>query len=102
VAGPKSPTRISAKNAAIPSAFVAEPDLVAFYTLLTMKERDNVKIRILIGRLSAALLDKRYDKVVLVLDKLAIELLPLTIVKDPRAGAKKKSLDTLKRKYTML
>jgi hypothetical protein len=94
VAGPKSPTRISAKHAAIPAAFLDEPELVSFYKCLTMKERDQVQIRIYIGKLSAALIEKDNKKVISVLDKFE-----LNTSKDPRSASKKKAIESLKKRF---
>lgn len=94
VAGPKSPTRISAKHAAIPAAFLDEPELISFYKCLTMKERDQVQIRIYIGKLSAALIEKDNKKVVSILDKFE-----LNTSKDPRSASKKKAIESLKKRF---
>jgi len=99
VAGPRSPQRVSAKHAAIPSAFVADPEWTALYTAFSMREREAVNVRVLIGKLSAAVIEKRDSKIKSYLDKLSQEVVPSTILKDPRAGAKRKALETLKKRY---
>ena len=99
VAGPRSPTRVSARHAAVPSAFVADPQLEAFYSSLSMRERDAVRVRVLIGKLSAALITKSQEKILHCLDKLSHEIVPSVLTKNPRANAKRKALETLKQRY---
>ena len=97
VAGPKSPTRISAKHAAIPAAFLDEPELVSFYKLFTMKERDQVQIRINIGKLSAALIEKDNIKIVSLLNTF-----DTNTTKDPRSASKKKAIESLKKRFEIV
>ena len=101
VAGPRSPTRISARGAAIPSAFSSDPDLIAFYSSLNMRERNMVQVRILIGKLSEALIKNSREKKLDCVLKLRTELVPQTVQKNPRAAAKRKCLETLRLKYSV-
>lgn len=55
-AGPKSPKRISAKKAALPSAFYDHDGLRALHGMITERELESVSLRVAIGELCGALI----------------------------------------------
>ena len=57
-AGPRSPSRVSARAAALPAGFVGHAAASSYYGSLTMKERDQAAVRVPIGELSAGLLHR--------------------------------------------
>lgn len=62
-AGPKSPRRLSAKKAAMPSAFHGHGLATELYKTFSEEELNRVDLRICIGDLCAALLEKKGDRV---------------------------------------
>lgn len=69
--GPRSPTRISARDAALPSGFYLSPTAKSMYQALSMKERDTPTIRIAIGEMSAGLLSGNAKQVAAAAKKIA-------------------------------
>ena len=55
-AGPKSPKRISAKKAALPSAFYEHDGARLLHSMFSESELESVRLRLLIGELCAAIL----------------------------------------------
>jgi len=69
-AGPKSPKRISAKKAALPSAFYEHEGARLLHGMFTESELEQVSLRIAIGELCAAILQKQPESIVQSFSKL--------------------------------